>query len=661
MEKMAAIVVCDNFDSLDGLCSLEGMEILGVFNTFPEASRYLDNLVLGGRMPHVALIDGRMKREYLQSPVRLTLEKDYTITPLFVRQPGEAVEDDDYMSVFHPLSVSQITEMARIYERDTELRGSLEFLRGKMIEEGDKAWTGLHMSLMDEQFKTTKRLQQLMVATIQQTIEGIVLVSPKGVVEYLNTAFEKLIGRQRADIIGKHIKHFSSDRLSASLLHALKKIALGKKPWKGNIKLDERMYDIFVGAIRNREERVLGYAAIFSDVSSREHAGRKFIREQRMEALATLAGGIAHDFNNVILAMQANVEALEECLDADAPGRKYLERMLGACGRAGAMVRKFLNFSRSHKDERRMVSVGETVMEVVELLQAATPDDIEFKLELEQDTSRIFASDCGVYEIVMNLLRNAVDALNGRPGMIMVSLHDEALAAGNSFGLPPGNYVKLVVADTGDGISEELAQRIFEPFFTTKQEGKGNGLGLSVVHEIVESLNGHIGVRSRPEESTRFYIYLPADPVEEGTAEEIPEPETGEIEHILWICEQPEGEGAELPGFLRSEGFRVSVINGADDAVSAFMREPLKYDMLVSDKVLRTAGGASVFKHVFAVRPDIPAILLTHYSDTIELSLGVMNKLVMLLKPVEASVLNDTVKVLFGKRRLAARLVSGGD
>ncbi len=660
MEKIRSFIIGDNYDFLDELCSSSEFVVPGVFTSFKEAANSLEAYAVSGRMPEVILIDNALKHEYDGSNFAELIENKYEIPVLFVKGPEDYVTDDGFIYLYRPVSPGQLHESIRTAIKLKNLKIGMDFLCRN--DNGEtKSHEELGRTVLDEQYKSARRLQTMMNHTVQNTIEGVVLVNPHGEIEYINKALEEIVGKKRSEVIGKHIRNFKSDKFSTSLLHALKKIAVAHRPWKGNIRLGNRICDLFVGAINGRSGGLLGYVGIFADITHQRSVESKFIKAQKMEAVATLAGGIAHDFNNIILAMQANIEALLQLTEPDDIEQKYFGRLNHACDRAGELVRKFLNLSRNAREEAVEISVCSTVREVLDLLQSTIPDNISLETDIDEDTGNIMAGPGNIYEVIMNLVRNAMDALRGNSGTIKVAVNKRVLDTENSLGLDPGEYVKLTVADTGEGISDDVAGRIFEPFFSTKKHtiDSGSGLGLSVVHQIVEGLNGHIGLKSKPEEGTEFYIYLPVCCHESETEDEteviemLPEGP----EHILWIYDVMVEESRRMPDFLRRKGFKVTLAAGAEEAENLFVGDPLKFDMVISDKVIRSIHGKSVFKEIFKLRSDIPAILLTRYSDTIEMSLTVANKLVMLIKPVEESTLEETVKVLFSKRNLSARLM----
>jgi signal transduction histidine kinase len=236
-----------------------------------------------------------------------------------------------------------------------------------------------------------------------------------------------------------------------------------------------------------------------------------FHQSQKMEALGRLAGSIAHDFNNILSAILGYGEMTRDDLPDGSPARESLELMLNTGQHAKAMVQQILAFSRQQKQEPQAVSLAFIAREVLALLRVSMPSTIELRQDLPAMGGVILGDPTQLHQIVMNLCSNALHAMSKRGGVLEVRLAEVALDAAVAArqGLPQGTYARLTVRDTGCGMPPEVLSRIFEPFFTTKATGKGTGMGLSVVHGLVQSHGGSITVASTPGQGTTFDIFLP--------------------------------------------------------------------------------------------------------------------------------------------------------
>jgi len=232
----------------------------------------------------------------------------------------------------------------------------------------------------------------------------------------------------------------------------------------------------------------------------------------KLEAIGTLAGGIAHDMNNIVAAIMGYAElSLHE---ADKNSRMYhrLDRMIKACHRARDLVSQILTFSRRDSQEIRRVKIHPIVKEVLKLIRASLPSTITIKQEIPRQGLMINADPTQVHQIIMNLCSNAGYAMMEKGGVLDVSVEKITLdkdTAKKHLDLLSGDYVRLVVRDTGQGMEKEVMTRIFEPFFTTKPVGTGTGMGLAMVHGIVKKLGGGISVESEPDLGTSFHVFFP--------------------------------------------------------------------------------------------------------------------------------------------------------
>ncbi|HEY9248668.1 MAG TPA: PAS domain S-box protein, partial [Rariglobus sp.] len=259
--------------------------------------------------------------------------------------------------------------------------------------------------------------------------------------------------------------------------------------------------------------RIVGTA---EDITEWRKLEEQFRQAQKLEAIGTLAGGIAHDFNNILGAIIGYIELTKIGLQGNATAHQYLDMVLQGAHRAASLVRQILAFSRQQEQQRVVVQLRHVVAEPLKLLRATIPAMIEFDVSLANDLPVVLADPTQVHQVVMNLCTNAAHAMKDRPGRLVVNL-DKFVMDGRQpeigAHLKPGLYVRLTVQDTGCGMDRGTQDRIFEPFFTTKGPGEGTGLGLSVVHGIMQGHDGAVTVQSQVGEGTTFHLYFPAEGV----------------------------------------------------------------------------------------------------------------------------------------------------
>ncbi len=337
---------------------------------------------------------------------------------------------------------------------------------------------------------------------------------------------------------------------------------------------------------------------------------------QKMEALGTLAGGIAHDFNNILAAIIGYTEIAVADTDKESASHDYLNRVLESGERARSLVKQILAFSRKGDMEPKPVQVKLIVKEVLKMLRASLPATIDIVQEIHSDGA-VMADPTQLHQVMMNLGTNSGYAMGQSGGELTVRLEEiniDSPLHQQHGDLPPGQYLKLTVTDTGKGIEPEHLGKIFDPFFTTKPKGEGTGMGLAVVHGIVTGLGGTITVDSTPGHGTRIDVFLPALPSEAAVV--VPEAKTLPVgnERILFVDDEP-FQTDMFKHMLGLLGYTVETCNSGDDALSLFEENLQGFDLVITDMIMPGMTGDQLAEKMLALRPDLPIILATGYSD----------------------------------------------
>lgn len=338
---------------------------------------------------------------------------------------------------------------------------------------------------------------------------------------------------------------------------------------------------------------------------------------QKMEAIGTLAGGIAHDFNNILSVIIGYTELILMNGHVSSEVRQNLKEIFSASKHARDMVKQILAFSRQNKQERKPIQVAHIVKEAIKMLRASLPATISIQQKLEKNTGIIEADPTQIHQVLMNLCTNAAHAIDEKDGVLAVSLADVVLdqhAAAEIPDLRPGSFLKLSVSDTGDGIPPDALPKIFNPYFTTKEKGEGTGLGLAVVQGIVKSLNGAVTVDSEVGKGSAFHVYLPTIKRQLANEEEIPKPLPMGNEHILLVDdEQPLVDiGKQM---LERLGYKVETRTSSIEALNLFKADPNRFDLVITDIVMPNMTGDKLADKMFEIRPGIPIVLCTGYSE----------------------------------------------
>jgi signal transduction histidine kinase/CheY-like chemotaxis protein len=340
-------------------------------------------------------------------------------------------------------------------------------------------------------------------------------------------------------------------------------------------------------------------------------------RSQKMEAIGTLASGITHDFNNLLSAVIGYTELALLETPGDSKSRNRLEMVLAAGERARDLVKQIMAFSRQSEEERKPVLMAQIVKEVLKFMRASLPATIEIHQQLDPDLGYVLADPVQIHQVIMNLCINAHHAMKEHGGVLVVRL--DSLVLGHEHlavhpDLKPGTYVKLSVKDTGHGMDRATMAKIFDPYFTTKEKGVGTGLGLAVVHGIVQKHGGVIAVESKPGKGSRFDIYFPSIQEDETTEtqnlQDIPRGQ----ERILLIDDEQVlvGMGKEI---LENLGYSVETRTSSVDVLALFATQPYHYDLVITDMTMPNMTGDKLAMELKRIRPDIPIVLCTGYSE----------------------------------------------
>ena len=297
---------------------------------------------------------------------------------------------------------------------------------------------------------------------------------------------------------------------------------------------------------------------------------------------------------------------------------RYLQEVLTAGHRAKDLVQQILAFSRQTELKRTPIQLHLLIQEALGLLRAALPSTIAIQSVIDPYSGSVLADPTQIHQVVLNLCTNAAHAMRETGGAIEVLLEpvdvptDRPTVAAN---LTAGPYVRLTVRDTGHGMAPEILERIFEPFFTTKDVGEGTGMGLAVVHGIIASCGGAITVESAPGQGATFAVYLPR--IAEPTTSTLPseEPLSGGSERLMFVDDE-EVLVHLWQAALEHLGYTVRVCTGSLEALDVFRAVPQSFDLVITDYTMPTMTGVVLARELRRIRPDIPIILCTGFSDT---------------------------------------------
>ncbi len=482
--------------------------------------------------------------------------------------------------------------------------------------------------LAEEHVKETEKKYRDLSESLPQIIFEVDL---NGNLKYVNQTGLKLFGYTQEEIAhGFNVMDVfipeDRERLAVNIMRSIQGQILGRQDYTA-VKKDGMKFP--VGAHASpvmRGKTPTGLRGILIDLTGTEKAKEEkkkleiqLQQAQKMEAIGALAGGIAHDFNNILSAIIGFTELamLSEGVEHCTP---ELNEVLKAANRAKDLVKQILAFSRQTDEERMPVRVALVAKEAVKFLRATIPTTIEIKTHIDDKSGAVLANSVELHQIIMNLCTNAQHAIGEHGGLLEISVKNAEIDLSQKkdlIDLEVGSYVKISVKDTGHGMTRDVIDKIFDPYFTTKEKGVGTGLGLAVVHGIVKKYQGTIQVESEPGKGTIFHIYLPKADIAAPTEPEHPKALIKGSERILFVDDEKMlvmiGQQA-----LERLGYNVESRTSPIEALELFKAKPNHFDLIITDQTMPGMAGDVLAKEIMRIRPGVPVIICTGYSNTID-------------------------------------------
>lgn len=409
---------------------------------------------------------------------------------------------------------------------------------------------------------------------------------------------------------------------------------------------ETKWFNIISAAQERNEELV--FNGIILDIDKRKELERQLIHAQKMEAIGTLAGGIAHDFNNILSAILGYSQLCLDELPAESTLYDNLMEVVNGGKRASDLVRQILTFSRQSKQTEELLHLPQVIEEALTLLRASLPASIEIRREVDETIPPIMANGTQVHQVVMNLCTNAKQAMEEQGGTLSLNL---AQVSFDRTAPPPladlafGRYAKLEIADTGHGIAKPVLKRIFDPYFTTKSKEEGTGLGLATVLGIVERHRGYVLCDSKLGEGTMFSVYLPLDREEKKEQTKAFANEAVYGSERLLVIDDEEPIARATCRLLESTGYHVTYHTCPVEALQTLRARPDDFDVVVSDMTMPKMTGEKLAVEIKKIKPEIPFILCTGYSESVSKRQAREEVIdALLMKPVDRTTLTRTIR-----------------
>jgi len=524
--------------------------------------------------------------------------------------------------------------------RGVRLLGVLTDLSREMRELEDRAWLS---------------------TLVASSNDAIIAQAPDGVVTHWNAAAERIYGYTADEMVGDSVfRIVPPDQANeqAALLESARHGGDVSNIVTERLAKDGRRLIVAVtlSPIRDATGGVIGLSAIERDITAERFREAQLHEAQKLEAVGQLAGGVAHDLNNILTAMMAGVHLVIQKGDLDTSAQRRLSQVREECFRASGVIRELLAFGRKQVVTLQNCRLNDIVRETEPMLARLIGEDVHLDISLRARKG-VYVDRAQMMQVIVSLAVYARDSMPDG-GTLTIETADDGDATATG-----ARQVALTVTDTGVGITAETRARLFEPYFTTRKLGWGTGLGLSVVHSIIERFHGTIDVESEPGEGSVFTILLPATDLPSlqsppGTdAASTP----GGRETIL-LVEDERVLRDQIADALRDLGYTVLEARNGYDALTVLERHNAPVHLVLSDVVMPEMNGATLVAQLREWYPTLRVLFITGYSEQAVASYGVvMPDTALLLKPFMIPDLAARIRAVLDGPRQAGVADSAGE
>ena len=471
---------------------------------------------------------------------------------------------------------------------------------------------GCHLDITER--KRAEDDLRLQAAALAAAANEVVITDREGIIQWVNPAFTKTTGYTFEEAVGQNPRLLKSGKHDRAFYKKLWDTLLSGEVWHGEIvnqRKDGSLYpeETIITPVKDQQGTITNFIAIKQDITEKKLLEAKFLRAQRLEGLGALAGGVAHDLNNVLAPILMASELLK-AQSNDPQTSKLLDMIQTNSERGAGMIRQILAFARGSVGEKIAMQVSHLLKEIFKLMQQTFPPNIRCELRVASGLELVLGETTELYQVLLNLCVNARDAMP-KGGTITLGAENIVLDetyARLSHEAPPGHYVVLTVADTGSGFPTEIQGKVFDPFFTTKQPGKGTGLGLATVKDIVTGHGGFIHLYSEVGVGTQFKIYLPVAQGEEATEETTFLALPGGHGELVLVVDDEAAVREIVKATLENYGYRVVTADDGTQGVARFVEHLKEVQLLLTDIQMPHMDGMALIRALRNIQPGLRVI-----------------------------------------------------
>jgi len=516
-----------------------------------------------------------------------------------------------------------------------------------------RSWGARPSLLTDRPWFDAALVDTSLRLALAQIDDPVLLLGPKGELRFANPAFSRLVSRDLDQLGPLDLRKLMA---GTAAMRAEQDAALESgRPWRGRIACSlpdggAAICALLLSPLRGPDGADLGMVVLGRDISREERIQTQLQAAQKLEAIGHLAGGVAHDFNNLLTVILGRASMLEAVLPPGSPLHGEAVAIQDMSLRGAALTSQLLAFGRRQTLELSELDLAAVVNELVPMISRIVGEDVVVEHRRETGLWWTRADHSQLGQILLNLVVNARDAMPEGGSLLIETtnrvVQPEEDAALAELGVPSGDYVSLVVQDTGRGMAPETMSRIFDPFFTTKPVGEGTGMGLALIHGIVTQSGGYVRVQSAVGEGTRVEILLPRVP---GPTEALhPEPHAPPIrgtERILVVEDDPDVQ-AIVSSMLKAAGYTTFEADDGEAALALLEHLETPPHLVLSDMVMPRMRGTELARQVQSRYPELKMLLMSGYSDDVALNRADLGPVRVLQKPVSAQTLRLAVRHL---------------